>query len=90
MDKTLKQINWIKAWLQMFGERDNETFSIEIEAEGVHYDISMQYNFDLDGDQIQPYDWCSSGKGDRSGIKDRTGEELDAIIKKLKEIKIVN
>ena len=48
--------------------------------------ISLQYNFSDEGEQLDPYDWCSSSfKHLRNNrISDRTDEELDEIINQLK------
>lgn len=54
--KKEEQINLIKSWLQKFGERDNETFSIQLEK----WRISMQYDYDLDGSRIDSMNWCCS------------------------------
>jgi hypothetical protein len=86
-----KKINGIKAWLQMFGERDNECFSIEVKTPTETWDISMQYNYDLeDGYPIEPMDWCRRSfkhVGDNA-IRDRSDKELDEIIECLNEIKV--
>jgi len=52
-----KLIVAIHAWLQRFGNRDNETF---------HYDIgdwhlSLQYHFDLDGEHYAPFSFVTNG-----------------------------
>ena len=88
--KKEQKINYIKYWLQKFGERDNETFNIEVEVNGVIFHISMQYNFDECGDEILPYDWCRNGFKHliTNSISDRTESELDEIINKLKIKKI--
>jgi len=51
-----------------------------------YWEMLLQYNFDDDGDQYEPYDWCRSGfKHLRNNqISDRTDEELDEIINQLK------
>ena len=75
----------------MFGERDNETFFIEVTTSENTWDISMQFNYDLEnGIDITPYDWCRRSfkhVGDNS-IADRSDKELDEIIKSLNEIKV--
>ena len=84
-----QKVNWIKYWLQKFGDRDNETFNTEVVVGETTWEISLQYNFYDDGHQCEPYDWCIRGfkhLGDNQ-ISDRTDEELDDIINKLKLIK---
>jgi len=75
-------INVIKCWLQKFGNRDNETFNIEVILGDTYWDISLQYNFDEVGNQIEPNDWCrSSFKHVRNNsLSDRTEDELLVII----------
>ena len=85
-----EKINYIKAWLQMFGERDNETFSIQVKVGEVQWDISMQYNYDIEERcRIDPYSWCRSGfkHVNNTGLDDRSEEELSGIIKELEKIK---
>lgn len=81
-----QKVNYIKYWLQKFGNRDNETFNIEVVIDETIWDISLQYNFDEDGDQIEPYDWCrrSFKQLVNNQISDRTDEELDRIIEILR------
>lgn len=81
-----QKVNYIKCWLQKFGNRDNETFNIEVIIGDTTWNISLQYNFDDDGYQIEPYDWCrNSFKHLRNNqISDRSDVELDEIIKELK------
>ena len=84
-----QKVNYIKCWMQKFGNRDNETFNTEIVVGETSWRISLQYNFDDDGDQIEPNNWCSSGfkHVHNNSISDRTEEELDNIINHLKTIK---
>jgi hypothetical protein len=81
-----QKVNYVKCWLQKFGNRDNETFNTEVVVGKTTWEISLQYNFDDDGDQCEPYDWCRSDfKHLRNNqISDRTDEELDEIINQLK------
>lgn len=85
MDKEQK-INWIKCWLQKFGDRDNEAFNTKILVNETTYELSLQYDYDFDGDKLFPYDWCRTGfkhlKNNR--LSDRANEELDDIINQLK------
>lgn len=85
-----QKVNWIKCWLQKFGNRDNETFNIEVVVGEIVWEISLQYDYDFDGDILEPYDWCRSGfKHLRNNkISDRTDEELDKIISQLKIKKV--
>jgi len=81
-----QKVNYVKCWLQKFGNRDNETFNTEVELSETTWQISLQYNFDDNGNHCEPYDWCRSGFKHLRGnqISDRTDEELDEIINKLK------
>lgn len=81
-----QKINWIKAWLQRFGDRDNETFNIEIMVDNIIWKISLQYNFDFEGEQLEPYDWCRRNfkHVHNNTLYDRTEEELTRIIEQLK------
>ncbi len=84
-----QKVNYIKAWLQRFGERDNETFYIEVKMEEETWLLALQYDYDFDGDRISSFDWCwKSFKhvGD-TYISDRNKKELDEIIRKLNIIK---
>jgi hypothetical protein len=80
-----QKINWIKLWLQKFGDRNNETFCVSvIFDDGFGFDISLQYDFSEDGDEIDPYCFCKRGFKDLRGyIEDRTDEELNKIIDQL-------
>ena len=71
----------------MFGERDNETFNIDVDLDDVRWTISMQYNYDLDGDRIEPMNWCVSSfkHNHKNHIADRSEEELDQIIEILNQ-----
>lgn len=81
-----QKVNWIKCWLQKFGNRDNETFNTEVVVGETTWELSLQYDYDFDGDRLEPYGWCRSGfKHLRNNqISDRTGEELDEIVNQLK------
>lgn len=81
-----QKVNWIKYWLQKFGNRDNETFNTEVVAGETTWQISLQYNFDFDGDRLEPYDWCRRDFKHihDNQISDRTDEELNEIINQLK------
>ena len=80
------KVNYVKLWLQKFGDRNNETFHTEVEACGKIWNISMQYGFSNDGDEIIPFNWCTHSFKHTfdSSITDRSEEELDEIINKLK------
>ena len=81
-----EQINYIKYWLQAFGDRDNETFNTEVEIGDKTWGIWLQYSFDEEGDQLEPMDHCSpSNKLTRRGMDGNTAEDLDAIISALKQ-----
>jgi hypothetical protein len=75
----------IKAWLQRFGNRDNETFSYEL----TNWRLSLQYDYDLDGSRIEPYNWCLSGfkHVHNNSLNDRSDEELRGILNELITIK---
>lgn len=49
-----------------------------------------QYDYDFDGDRIEPRDWCTSGFKHLSNnsISDRNDNEIDSIIDQLKSTKI--
>lgn len=81
-----QKVNYVKFWLQKFGNRDNEMFSTEVVVGETTWEISLQYNFDDEGEQCEPYDWCRSGFRHlrNNQISDRTDEELDEIINQLK------
>jgi hypothetical protein len=83
--KKQELIHAIKAWLQRFGNRDNETFNYEIS----NWNLSVQYDYDLEGDRIEPYNWCTSGfKHVRNNsLEDRTEDELSKILDELLAIK---
>ena len=80
------KISIIKAWLQRFGDRDNESFSTQVKTKDKTWDISMTYEFDLDGNRIESNIYCrrSFKHLGNNLIEDRTDEELDEIIKCLK------
>jgi len=84
-----EKVNYVKAWLQRFGERDNETFNIMVTVDGVIWDISIQYDYNLEGERMDPYSWCRSGfkHVHENGIDDRSEDELDKIIERLNNIK---
>jgi len=88
MDKEEK-VNYVKAWLQRFGERDNETFNVMITVGEIMWFISLQYDYDLEGERCDPYSWCRDGFKhlNNNGISDRSEEELDKIIDRLNNIK---
>jgi hypothetical protein len=81
-----QKVNYVKCWLQKFGNRDNETFNIEVVVNETTLDLSLGYDYDFDGNRLVPYGRCTSGfKHLRNNrISDRTDEELDSIIKQLK------
>lgn len=85
MDKE-KRVNWIKSWLRKYCNRDNETFNTEVVVGETTWELSLQYNYDFDGDKLEPYDWCRNGfKHQRNNqISDRTDVELNQIINQLK------
>lgn len=83
--KKLEIIYAIKAWLQRFGNRDNETFNYEIS----NWNLSLQYDYDLEGDRIEPYNWCTSSfkHMHSNSLEDRTEDELSKILDELLAIK---
>lgn len=81
------KINWIKWWLQRYGERDEYTFSFDSEVNGKPLYISMQYNYTDEGGRIEPF--ClfkTNNKLNAEYINGRTDEELDMAIETLKSI----
>jgi hypothetical protein len=95
MDRQEK-INWIKWWLQRYGERDEDTFSIDVEwllsTESAVFEnrrlyIALQYNFGSDGSEYEPMCFFeTSDKLNAEYIENRTDEELEVAIEKLKSI----
>ncbi len=87
--KGKKKINFIKWWLQSFGERANDTFYKDIEADGKKWCLSLEYNFDMYGIEYEPTNWCICINDDspENKLQLRTPEELDSIIK---ELSIIN
>jgi hypothetical protein len=83
-----QKVNWIKCWLQKFGNRDNETFNKQITINGITWELSLQYDFDFDGEKLEPYDWCSNNfkQIHNNRIQDKSNEELNEIINKLNSI----
>lgn len=81
-----QNINWIKSWLQKFGNRDNETFSTNVKLGETMWEISLQYDYDFEGDRIEPYNWCrkSSKHLNNNSLEDRTLEELFIIVQQLR------
>ena len=81
-----QKVNWIKCWLQKFGNRDNQTFNTEVVMGETTWEISLQYGYDFDGGRLEPYERCSRSfkHVHDTQISDRTDEELDEIINKLK------
>jgi hypothetical protein len=84
-----QKVGYIKYWLQKFGNRDNQTFNTEVIHNEITWSISLQYNFDNNGDQIDPFNWCvkSFKHVFDTDISDRTEDELDGIIYQLKSKK---
>lgn len=83
----LEKVIWIRAWLQRFGNRDNETFNIEVLINNEIWHLSLQYMYGFDGNIYKPYDWCRNGfkHVNYNEISDRSNEELDLIIQQLTE-----
>ena len=81
------KINYIKFWLQCFGERDNETFSKDVTINDQTWRIWLQYNFDNEGDQIEPYSnvSCSDKLVKGLSFEDLTEEQLNSLIKVLRK-----
>jgi hypothetical protein len=81
-----EKVNYIKMWLQKFGDRDNETFNTEVFVGETLWELSLQYSFDEEGKELQPFDWCRHGFKHvfDNSISDRTDDELDSIISNLK------
>lgn len=87
-----QKINYVFFWLQCFGERDNETFNIRVTvADGRRWSIWRQFDYNSDGDRIEPYSSVSwSNKLVRGkSIEELTEEELDMLIDGLKELQTV-
>jgi hypothetical protein len=82
-----QKINYIKLWLQRFGDRDNETFNKRVTVGDKRWSIWMQYSFSDDGYLIDPYTDVSWSNKLVKGlsIEDLTEEQLDSLIVALKE-----
>lgn len=85
-----QKVNWIKCWLQTFGERDYTGFKSEVVVDKTTWNLWLQYNYHFRGDEIAPQNWCCWGfkHVHDNDISDRSDEELDGIINQLKLIKI--
>jgi hypothetical protein len=82
-----QKINYVFFWLQCFGERDNETFNKELTVNGKRWSIWRQFDYDSDGDRIEPsscVSWSNKLVCSKT-IEDLTEEELDLLIEALKE-----
>lgn len=82
-----QKINYVKFWLQCFGERDNVTFNKDVTVNGQRWSIWLQYNFDNDGDQLEPYSHVSWSNKLVKGLsfEQLSEEQLDSLIEALKE-----
>ena len=81
----IQKINIIKGWLQRFGDSDGETFSIIVITATETWDILMQYDYDVDGDRLLPFNLCYKSFKHMWDIhlEDRIEIELDEIIEQL-------
>jgi len=81
--------NYIRCWLQKFGERDNESFHKEIKVGDKTWELSLQYDYGDEGDQLEPYSFCRENFKHvfDNTLSDRTDEEIDSIIIELNNIK---
>jgi hypothetical protein len=74
----------IHAWLQRFGSRDNETFYYDVGE----WHLSLQYHFDLDGEQYEPYSWANRGnKLSSTNMETYDEQTLKTILDTLLKIK---
>jgi hypothetical protein len=78
-----QKINWVRLWLQKFGERDNEGFNAEVKIDGIVYELWLQYNYDEQGEEIDPNDLVSPRFECNNRFEDMSEEELDGISKEL-------
>lgn len=81
-----QKINYVFFWLQCFGERDNETFNKDVTVNGQRWSIWRQFDYNSDGDRIEPYSsvsWSNVTGG--KSVEELTEEELDLLIEALKE-----
>jgi hypothetical protein len=80
-----QKVNYIKGWLQKFGNRNNETFYTKVSLGEEELHISLQYNFRDEREVAEPLDLCVNGYCSDFGknISDRTEKELGAIVKVL-------
>ena len=82
-----QKVNYVKFWLQCFGERDNETFNIRVTVGDKRWSIWMQYSFSDDGYLLEPYSSVSWSNKLVKGlsIEQLSEEQLDSLIEALKE-----
>jgi hypothetical protein len=83
-----QKVNYVKFWLQCFGDRDNEGFNKEdVNVNGQRWSIWLQYNFDDEGDQLEPYSDVSWSNKLVKGLsfEELTEEQLDSLIEVLKK-----
>jgi len=82
-----QKVNYVKFWLQCFGNRDNETFHITVTVASQMWRIWLQYNFDNEGDEIEPNNDVSWSNKLVKGlnIEELTEDQLDSLIGALKQ-----
>ena len=82
-----QKINYVKFWLQCFGDRDNETFNKDVTVKGQRCSIWMQYSFSNDGYLLEPYTDVSWSNKLVKGLsfEELNEEQLDSLIEALKE-----
>lgn len=83
-----QKINYVKFWLQCFGNRDNETFNIRVTVGDKRWSVWMQYSFSDDGYELIPYTDVSWSNKSVKGLSFEalTEEQLDLLITSLKEL----
>lgn len=84
-----QKINYVKFWLQRFGERNNDIFFKDVKINDKIWSLWLQYSFDEDGDELDPNSSVScSNKMDRGlRIEELNDEQIDCLIVSLKQLK---
>ena len=83
-----EKVNYVKFWLQCFGDRDNETFNKRVTVGAKRWEIWLQYNFASEGYQIEPFSDVSWSNKLVKGlsIEELSEEQIDSLIISLKEL----
>jgi 2'-5' RNA ligase len=76
-------VNAIQAWMQRFANRDNDAFYYDVDK----WHLILQYHFDLDGEQYEPYAWLAKGSKLGNALDSIEEKELQEILTALLKIK---